>query len=84
MKLWKKLKNWRLSEKDKSIYLPLEPIHLKLDLEKLKPKSLMRYFALEVFRCPDPVQVIFEGPAVTYPNFVKLCNLFYYFLKTLC
>ena len=61
MKLWKKLKNWRLSEKDKSIYLPLEPIHLQLDLElnleKLKFKSFMRYFALAVFRCPDRVHI---------------------------
>ena len=69
MKLWKKLKNWRLSEKDKSIYLPLDPIHLELDLEidleKLKRKSLMRYFSLAVFRCPDPVQMIFEGPAAS-------------------
>ena len=60
-----KLKNWRLSEKDKSIYLPLEPIHLELDLEKIKWKSLICYFALAVFRCPGPVQMIFEGLAAS-------------------
>ena len=60
-----KIKNWRQSEKDKRIYLPLEPIHLELDLEKLKCKSLMRYFALAFFRCPDPVQMIFEGPTAS-------------------
>ena len=65
MKLWKKLKIWRLSEKDNSIYLPLEPIHLELNLEKIKRKSLMCYFSLAVFRCPDPVQMIFEGPAAS-------------------
>ena len=61
MKLWKKLKNWIISEKDKSIYLPLEPLNLK----NLKRKSLMRYFTLAVFRCPDPVQKIFVGPAAS-------------------
>ena len=69
MKLWKKIKNWRLSEKDKSIYLPLELIHLQLDLEldleKLKRKSPLCYFALAVFHRPDPVQMIFEGPAAS-------------------
>ena len=28
-----KIKNWRLTEMDKSIYLPLEPIHLQLDIQ---------------------------------------------------
>ena len=69
MKLWKTIKNWRLTEMDKSIYLPLEPIHLQLnlelDLQKLKRKSPLRYFAHAVFRCPDPVQMIFEGPAAS-------------------
>ena len=58
MKLWKTIKNWRLIEMDKSIYLPLEPIHLQLnlelDLQKLKHKSPLRYFAHAVFRSPDP------------------------------
>ena len=62
MKLWKKVKNRRLSEKDKIIYLPLEPIHLELDLENLKCKSPLCHFTLAVFRCPDLVQMIFEGP----------------------
>ena len=79
MKLWKKLKNWRLSEKDKSIYLPLEPIHLELDLEKLKRKSLMHYFALPVFRCPDPVQMIFEGPtaSVLFIFYFSISHMWY-------
>ena len=69
MKLWKTIKNWRLTKKDKSIYLSLEPIHLqldlKLDLQKLKRKSSLHYFTHAVFRCPDPVQMIFEGPAAS-------------------
>ena len=78
MKLWKKLKNWRLSEKDKSIYLPLEP----LDLEKLKRKSLMHYFALAVFRCPDPVQMIIEGPEASILFLFLLFNITYAIYRT--
>ena len=48
-----KLKNWRLSEKDKSIYLPLEPIHLQLNLQKLKHKSPLCFFTHAVYRSPD-------------------------------
>ena len=81
MKLWKKIKNWRLSEKDKSIYLPLEPIHLqlnlKLDLKKLKCKSLMYYFALAVFRCLDPMLMIFEGPTASILFIFLLFNIAY-------
>ena len=66
---------------DKSIYLPLEPIHLQLDLEldlqNLKRKSLMRYFSLTVFRCPDPVQMIFEGPAASILFIFLLFNIAY-------
>ena len=80
MKLWKKFKNWRLSEKDKSIYLPLEPIHLELDLEKLKRKSPLRYFALAVFRCPDLVQMIFEGLAAYVLFLFLLFNIAYVIL----
>ena len=69
MKLWKTIKNWRLTEMDKSIYLPLESSHLQLDLEldlqKLKRKSPLRYFAHAIFHCLNPVQMIFEGPAAS-------------------
>ena len=82
MKLWKKLKNWRLSEKDKSIYLPLETIHLELDLEKLKRKSLMRYFTLIVFRCPDPVQIIFEEPTASVLFIFLFFNIAYVIYRT--
>ena len=81
MKLWKKIKNLRLSEKDKRIYLLLKPIHLQLDLEldleKLKRKSLLRYFALAVFCCPDPVQMIFEVPVASILFLFLLFNITY-------
>ena len=81
-----KIKNWRLSEKDKRIYLPLEPIHLELDLEldlkKLKCKSRVPYFSLAVFRCPDPVQMIFEGPAASVLFLFLLFNISYEIYRT--
>ena len=66
----------------KRIYLPLDPIHLELDLEKLKRKFPMRYFTLAVFRCPDPVQIIFEGPAASVLFIFLLFNITYAIYRT--
>ena len=81
MKLWKTINNWRLNEMDKRIYLPLDPIHLQLDLEldlqKLKRKSPLRYFSHVVFHCPDPMQIIFEGPMAFVLFIFSLFNIAY-------
>ena len=57
MKWRKTINNWRLTEMDKRIYLPLEPIHLQLDLhldlQKIKHKSPLYFFAHVVYRSPD-------------------------------
>ena len=53
MKLRKTIKNWRLTEMYKRIYLPLEPIHLQVDLQKLKHKSPLRFFAHALYCSPD-------------------------------
>ena len=53
MKLIKTIKNWKLIEMDKRIYLPLEPIHLQLDLQKVKHKSPLHFFTHAVYRSPD-------------------------------
>ena len=73
------------STKDSLKWTPtlIEPIHLQLDLEldleKLKRKSLMRYFALAIFRYPDPVQMIFEGPVASvlfiFTFQYRICNI---------
>ena len=81
-----KMKNWRLRDKGKSIYLPLEPIHLQLDLElnlqKLKQKSPLRYFDHAVFCCPDPMQMIFEGLAASVLFLFLLFNIAYAIYRT--
>ena len=77
MKLWKTIKNWRLTEMDKSIYLPLDPIHLQLDLQKLKCKLPLHYFVHAVFRCPNPMQMIFEGPVASVLFIFLLFNMAY-------
>ena len=81
MKLWKTIKNWRLTEMDKRIYLALKPIHLQLDLEldleKLKRKLPLRYFAHTVFHCPDPVQMIFPGSTASVLFLFLLFNIAY-------
>ena len=53
MKLRKTIKNWKLIEMDKRSYLPLEPIHLQLDLQKVKHKLPLYFFANTVYRSPD-------------------------------
>ena len=57
MKLRKTIKNWKLIEMDKRNYMPLEPIHLQLnlqlDLQKVKHKSPLRFFASAVYCSPD-------------------------------
>ena len=57
MKLRKTIKNWKLIEMDKRIYLPLEPIHLQLDLQidlqKVKHKSPLRFFSHAVYHSPN-------------------------------
>ena len=80
MKLWKTIKNWRLTEMDKSIYLPLDPIHLQLNLENLKRKLPLRYFAHAVFPCPDPVQMIFDGSTASVLFLFLLFNIAYVIL----
>ena len=71
---------------DKSIYLPLESIHLQLDLEldlqKLKRKSPLCYFAHVGFRSLDHVQMIFEGPAASVLFIFLLFNIAYVIYRT--
>ena len=77
MKLWKKLMNGRLSEKDNLAFT----CHWR-NPPRTRSRKAKTQIALAIFRCPEPMQIKFERPTISVLFYFLLFNIAYVIFKS--